>query len=70
MLLSVRNKVLTKTLFDLLGFIVSYADDIFPNLRIPLKIEAYLVVSVCINETGSSQGSCSFRKRNIENRFQ
>lgn len=38
MLLSTRNEVLLETPFDLLGFIVLYGYDIFPNLRISLQI--------------------------------
>ena len=38
MLLSTRTEVLPETPLDLLGFIVSYGDDVFPNLRISLQI--------------------------------
>ena len=46
MLLSNRAAVLSETPMDLLGFIVSYGDDVFPNLRISLQILLTIAVSI------------------------
>ena len=45
MLLSNRTEVLPETLLDLLCFIVSYGDEVFPNLRISLQILLTIAVS-------------------------
>ena len=45
MLLSTRTEVLSETPLDLLGFIVSFGDDVFPNLNISLQILLKIDVS-------------------------
>ena len=55
MLLSNRHEVLTETPLDLLGFIVFYGDDIFPNLRISLQILLTIAVSIASCERSFSK---------------
>jgi hypothetical protein len=55
MLLSNRNEVLPETPLDLLGFIVFYGDDIFPNLRISLQILLTIAVSIASCERSFSK---------------
>ena len=45
MLLSIQTEVLLETHLDLLGLIVSYGDDVFPNLLISLQILLTIAVS-------------------------
>ncbi|GLV33409.1 hypothetical protein CBL_21208, partial [Carabus blaptoides fortunei] len=54
MLLSTRTEFLPETPLDLLGFIVSYGDDVFPNLRISLQIHLTLAILIA-----SCEGSFS-----------
>ena len=55
MLLSNRNEVLPETPLDLLGFIVFYGNDIFPNLRISLQILLTIAVSIASCERSFSK---------------
>ncbi|CAM1313279.1 Uncharacterised protein r2_g3227 [Pycnogonum litorale] len=55
MLLSNRTKALTETPLDLLGFIVFYGDDVFPNLRISLQILLTIAVSIASCERSFSK---------------
>ena len=55
MLLSNRNEVLPETPMDLLGFIVFYGNDIFPNLRISLQILLTKAVSIASCERSFSK---------------
>jgi hypothetical protein len=55
MLLSTRTEVLPETSLDLLGFIVSYGDDVFPNLRISLQILLTIAVSIASCERSFSK---------------
>ena len=55
MLLSTRTEVLPETPLDLLGFIVSYGDDVFPNLRISLQILLTIAVSIASCERSFSK---------------
>ena len=54
MLLSNRNEVLPETPLDLLGFIVFYGDDMFPNLQISLQILLTIAVSIASCELSFS----------------
>ncbi|CAM1323605.1 Uncharacterised protein r2_g3213 [Pycnogonum litorale] len=55
MLLSNRTKALPETPLDLLGFIVFYGDDVFPNLRISLQILLTIAVSIASCERSFSK---------------
>jgi hypothetical protein len=55
MLLTKRDKVRPETPLDLLGFIVLYGDDIFPNLRISLQILLTIAVSIASCERSFSK---------------
>jgi hypothetical protein len=55
MLLSTRKEVLPETPLDLLGFIVLYGDDVFPNLRISLQILLTIAVSIASCERSFSK---------------
>ena len=55
MLLTKRDKVRPETPLDLLGFIVLYGDDIFPNLRISLQILLIIAVSIASCERSFSK---------------
>ena len=50
-----RNEVMPKTPLDLLGFIVLYGDDVFPNLRISLQILLTIAVSIASCERSFSK---------------
>ncbi|KAG8238966.1 hypothetical protein J437_LFUL018705 [Ladona fulva] len=56
MLLSNLTEALPKTPLDLLGFIVFYGDDVFPNLRISLQILLTIAVSIASCELRASMG--------------
>ncbi|KAG1652640.1 Zinc finger MYM-type protein 1 [Nymphon striatum] len=55
MLLSNRTEALPETPLDLLGFIVFYGDDVFPNLRISLQILLTIAVSIASCERSFSK---------------
>lgn len=54
MLLRARNELPAKPL-DLLSFIISYGDDVFPNLRIALQILLTIAVSIASCERSFSK---------------
>ena len=55
MLLISREDVRPKTPIDLLTFIISYGDDVFPNLRIALQILLTISVSIASYERSFSK---------------
>ncbi|CAM1294315.1 Uncharacterised protein r2_g371 [Pycnogonum litorale] len=55
MLLSNRTKALPESPLDLLGFIVFYGDDVFPNLRISLQVLLTIAVSIASCERSFSK---------------
>jgi len=55
MLLSIRTEVQPKTPLDLLNFIISYGDDVFPNLRVSLQILLTIAVSIASCERSFSK---------------
>lgn len=55
MLLTTRGDALPSTPLDLISFIVSYGDDIFPNLRIALQILLTIAVSIASCERSFSK---------------
>lgn len=55
MLLKSRGDPLPTTPLDLLSFIVSYGDDVFPNLRIALQILLTIAVSIASCERSFSK---------------
>ena len=55
MLLSTRTEILPETPLDLLSFIISYGDDVFPNLRISLQILLTIAVSIASCERSFSK---------------
>ena len=55
MLLRSRKEVEPKTPFELLTFIISYGEDVFPNLRVALQILLTISVSITICEGSFSK---------------
>ena len=55
MLLDVNRDTLPSSPLDLLSFIVSYGDDVFPNLRIALQILQTISVSIASCERSFSK---------------
>jgi hypothetical protein len=55
MLLRVRDDALLATPLDLLAFIISYGEDVFPNLRIALQILLTISVSIASCERSFSK---------------
>ncbi|CAM1332824.1 Uncharacterised protein r2_g4204 [Pycnogonum litorale] len=51
----IKNQLLVKFWMDLLGFIVFYGDDVFPNLRISLQILLTIAVSIASCERSFSK---------------
>ena len=54
MLLNARSEALPQMALDLLSFIVSYGEDVFPNLRIALQILLTISVSIASCEVLSA----------------
>ena len=55
MLLNNRGDISPKTPIELLSFIISYGDDVFPNLRISLQILLTIAVSIASCERSFSK---------------
>lgn len=55
MLLNARGDALPSTPLELISFIVSYGDDVFPNLRIALQILLTIAVSIASCERSFSK---------------
>ena len=55
MLLNNRGDISPKTPIELLSFIISYGDDVFPNLRIALQILLTIAVSIASCERSFSK---------------
>ena len=55
MLLRIRKEIELKTPLEFLTFIISYGEDVFPNLRVAFQI--FLTISVSI-----AKCKCSFNK--------
>jgi len=55
MLLTTRREILPKTPLELLTFIMSYGEDVFPNLRIALQILLTIAVSIASCERSFSK---------------
>ena len=55
MLLSIRTEVQPITPLDLLNFIISYGDDVFPNLRVSLQFLLTITVSIASCERSFSK---------------
>ena len=55
MLLNNRGDVSPQTPLELLSFIISYGDDVFPNLRIALQILLTIAVSIASCERSFSK---------------
>ena len=55
MLLSIRTEVQPITPLDLLNFIISYGDAVFPNLRVSLQILLTIAVSIASCERSFSK---------------